>query len=120
MLASRPRFLSEDRTRSPFAVAVRLAAQKIELVFSCQSQKLINGSIGSLRSGAQSASGRIWITAPSVDDAVGEVGHGSKLEFAKRAIMKVSAQADAAAGDLANEFQAAQQLPTTRRSTRRN
>jgi hypothetical protein len=28
-------------------------------------------------------------------------------EFARRAIMKVSAEADAAAGDLANEFQAA-------------
>jgi hypothetical protein len=30
-----------------------------------------------------------------------------KPEFARRAIMKVSAGADAAAGDLANEFQAA-------------
>ena len=37
VLASRPRFLFEDRTRLPFAGAAHPAAQKIEFVFSCQS-----------------------------------------------------------------------------------
>jgi hypothetical protein len=44
--ACRPRFLSEHRSRLPFAGAARLAAQKIELVFSCQSQNLSTEASG--------------------------------------------------------------------------
>ena len=38
LLASQPRFLLVRRTRLPFAGATFLAAQKIELVISCQSR----------------------------------------------------------------------------------
>jgi hypothetical protein len=43
-----------NRTRLPFADAAFAAAQKIELVFSCQSRNLSTGASASLRSFAQS------------------------------------------------------------------
>src|SRR5215467_12127470 len=46
VLASRPRFLFEDRTRLPLVGAALLAAHKIEFVFSCQSRNLSTGASG--------------------------------------------------------------------------
>src|ERR1700751_1298006 len=60
VLASRPRFLSEDRTRLPFAGAARLAAQKIEFVFSCQSQNLSTGASGACALVPSRLNGKTW------------------------------------------------------------
>ena len=60
VLASRPRFLSEDRTRFPFAGAALLAAQKIEFVFSCQSQNLSTGAAGAYAPAPSRVNGKTW------------------------------------------------------------
>src|SRR5580692_2427995 len=59
-VASRPRFLSEDRTRLPFAGAARPAAQKIEFVFSCQSQNLSTEASGACALVPSRFNGKTW------------------------------------------------------------
>jgi hypothetical protein len=60
VLASRPRFLCEDRTRLPFAGAACPAAQKIEFVLSCQSQNLSTGVSGDCALVPSRVNGKTW------------------------------------------------------------
>ena len=60
VLASRPRFLFANRTRLPFAGAVRPAAQKIEFVFSCQSRNLSTGAAEARAPAPSRFNGKTW------------------------------------------------------------